>query len=182
MCKNCDDIALANRSDYPAMLHEAAADMKAATGDRNQSDTKALGLLAVVVSAIGLEATVLVTVPGRLGLAGGATLVASALLFLAAVVAFGLSIRPRLPRRGAPTTADKDWGVVWAADHKPIDLAETYRARTAKPELLLFARATAVHFQSIRVVRKYRLVARGIDLSLAGLVLALAAAIVAALT
>lgn len=177
MCDNCD--RLRDHSDYTAIQADLTGDLKDAAGNRNQADTKALGLLGGVTSAIGLEATVLVTAPHRLGWWGGTGLVLSALVFLAAAVAYGLAIRPNL----APSDADGDaqTGIVYAAGQQSTTLLEGYQIRSRDPRLRALAHTAAYHHQSRRVVRKYQLVARGIDLSLAGLVLALVAAGLAAI-
>lgn len=162
----------------PAEL--AAADMADeltnCTHERDQADTKAAGMLAGVVGAVGAELAVLVAAPARLGPWGVVGILASAAVLVAAAGAFGLALRPAIAGEDAGR-----WGFVALARSTPDDVLTAYRERAEHPDQRAEARAVALVDQARRVRAKYLAVRRGVDLALVGLGLAVVTAVVTAL-
>jgi hypothetical protein len=161
---------------YDTALADMAADLEQVTRERDQADSKAAGLLAGTVGALAAFVAVLVVFAGRLG--GWSMLfgLASVGVLVVAVAVLGLAIRPT--RRGGMGIR---WGYVRIARHDPDGLLDAYLAQAGERRLRAELCAVSLVGQSRRVRRKYRLVRWGVDLGVLGLLLAVAAAVLATL-
>lgn len=158
---------------------DMATDMADTTHERDQADNKATALLGGTVAALTAELAALIGLAGRLGPWGIAALLGSVALLISATGVLAGAIRPAAASGGQLA---HQWGHVRYARLSPVALLAHYLDQAAHPLQRAQDRATALHCQARRVVRKYTLVRRGVDLGAAALVLAAAAAVLAALT
>lgn len=151
------------------------ADLRDATTDRNQADVKAIGLLAAAVAILGFEVAWLVTDSKQLGTTGAVLVIASIGVFAAAGLYFGAAIYPATP-------SSLQWGFVHAARISPEQLVVEYQQMAADPAAREGQLAEALHHQGSRVLRKYELVRRGLWVSAVGVLVGIAAGVIATLT